>query len=493
MSRRERLGSPVREEDHSLFVQFFLQASPYITGHRGKTFVIVIPGEALDDEDTAESILDSVALAASLGVKLVLVLGCFPQIQSLIRTQGVQAKFVNGYRVTDRESLVAAMEAAGQVRLEVEARLSRGPSVAMIRRHEKSSHHRVHYKPALRVASGNYVMAKRRGIVDGVNYEHTGEVRFVCEDLIQQQMDQDCVVILNNIGFTTSGEVLNCNTYEVATHVATSIKADKLVFFTLQDVERIGLPKWLPLLDAQALVQNMAFNRQVERAKNGDCPAPISPDDLQVDMDSWAVQGCPWELSSAVAACRAGVKRAHLIPARLDGGLLLELYTRDGVGTMVSTDFYEGCRPARRDDLDSVADMLAPLERAGIMAPRSREKLADDLQYYFVIERDQKILACSALIPLSEHLAEVAAFCVRPEYRGDGKGDSLLDYLEHVAASRGVQMLCLLTTRTAGWFEQRGFTNVGPAHEAEELPEARRARINAARNSQAYVKMLDER
>jgi len=426
------------------------------------------------------------------------VLGCFPQIQSLIQSLNLTSRFVGGYRITDRPSLVAAMEAAGQVRLEVEARLSKGPSIAMVRRHERmassvnaNNNHALsfHHKPALQVVSGNYVMARRRGIVDGVNYLYTGEVRFVQGDLIRQQLNNNCVVILNNIGFTNSGEVLNCNTYEVAREAATAVGADKLIFFTLQDVDSINLPRWLPLLDAEALLKRMAYNREVEISAKQNRQAD-SFDDFQTDLDAWSIPGCPWELSSSVSSCRAGVKRAHLIPAFVEGSLLLELYTRDGVGTMISKDFYEGCRPAHGDDLDKILALLEPLEKAGVMAPRSREKMVDDLQYYFVIEREGIVMACAALIPLSASLAEVAAFAVHPDHRGGGKGDSLLEYLEQVALTRGIENLCLLTTRTADWFQQRGFDWAGPAHLSEILPEARRSRINPSRNSILFVKSL---
>ncbi|PNG66840.1 Amino-acid acetyltransferase, partial [Tetrabaena socialis] len=185
----------------------------------------------------------------------------------------------------------------------------------------------------------------------------------------------------------------------------------------------------------------------------------------------------------------------HLLDARIDGGLLLELYSRDGVGTMISADFYEGIRKAQLNDLDGLAALLEPLEKGGILVKRSREELADMLPRFTVIERDNRILGAALLLDLGQTpdgvtVAEVGAFCVDPIYRGSGRGDSLLDYVEQDAHGGGIQRLVLLTTRTADWFEQRDFRWQGAAYASELLPIGRRSRINPARNSQLYVKNL---
>jgi len=328
-----------------------------------------------------------------------------------------------------------------------------------------------------------------------VDFGQTGEVRYVCADHISSLLDLENLVVVSNLGSTANGHVLNCNIYEVATAAATALRADKLIFYTLNDIERLDLPRWLKLGDAEGLIRQFAYTRLRERDRQGEAAAavPESASETPVNLDNWFVDGVPWELSCAVSALRSGVKRAHLIDIRDSGGLLLELYSRDGIGTMVSRDFYEGCRPARSGDpgdLGAVEALLGPLMAAGVLAPRTSEEIARDLGHFYMIERDAKVLACASLVPLSASMAEVGAFVVDPTYRGDGRGDALLEYLEEEAMSRGLTHLVLLTTRTADWFMQRGFQHAGSAHESDMLPPSRQARVVPGRNSQLYFKEL---
>ncbi|KAL0031769.1 hypothetical protein WJX79_006380 [Trebouxia sp. C0005] len=420
--RAQELPSEALErKDFGKFVQFFRQASPYIEGHRGRTFVVVIPGEVILHRHLLQTLLEDIQLLHELGCRLVVVLGAKTQIDNYLSMRGLEPKNVKGYRITDEDAMLAAMEAAGTSRMLVEAQLSKAPAVSVIRRHTRSSNtsDEFHFAPALRVVSGNYVTSKRRGVVDGVDFGSTGSVRFVQHEAIHQQLDLGHLVLLSNLGYSASGEVLNCNTFDVATHAAIELKADKII----------------------------------------------------------------------------GVKRAHLVDARQDGGLLLELYSRDGVGTMISTDFYEGIRPAQQVDLDSIEGLLRPLAQAGVTKARSRESLMHDLHSFTVLERESEVLACVLLQDLGwsadgTKCGELAAFCVHPSHRGSGRGDSLLDYVEQSARTRGIQRLVLLTTRTADWFMQRDFKSAGCAHESHVLPESRRQAIDPARNSQLYCKEI---
>ncbi|KAG2437190.1 hypothetical protein HXX76_005854 [Chlamydomonas incerta] len=466
--------------------------------------------------------MSDIALLHGLGVQLIVVAGVNQQIDDMLQERNLTPKYVGGYRITDREAMRIAIEAAGQIRTTCEQFLSKGPAIPMFRRHTKGDRE-IHFEPALRVISGNYITAKRRGVLDGTDFGLTGEVRFVLKDDIRRQLDNGNIVFLSNIGFTASGEVLNCNTYDVGLHAAAELGADKLFFLHLDEVAALSLPQWLPLSEAQNMLleklQNSISAQQMDalRATMDAKPAePVSAygvatslspaqlktyqamkrEDLVVDLDIWSAQGFPTAVSTCVVACCKGVKRAHLLDARIDGGLLLELYSRDGVGTMISADFYEGIRKALPNDLDGLAALLEPLEKAGILVKRSRDELADMLPSFTVIERDNRILGAALLLDLGQTpdgvpVAEVGAFCVDPIYRGSGRGDSLLDYVEQDARARGIERLVLLTTRTADWFEQRDFRWQGAAYASELLPLARRSRINPARNSQLYVKNLE--
>ncbi|KXZ50954.1 hypothetical protein GPECTOR_14g2 [Gonium pectorale] len=469
-----------------------------------------------------QSIMADIALLHGLGVQVILVVGAQQQIDDMLTERGSVPQYVGGYRITSREAMRIAIEAAGQIRTTCEQFLSKGPAIPMFRRHTKGDRE-MHFEPALRVISGNYITAKRRGVLDGVDFGLTGEVRFVLKDDIRRQLDSGNIVLLSNIGFTAAGEVLNCNTYDVGLHAAAELGADKLFFLHLDEVAALNLPQWLPLSEAQNMLmeklQNSISAQQMDALRasmDTRPPEPVSAygaatslsptqlrayqamkrEELVVDLDIWSAQGFPTAVSTCVVACCKGVRRAHLLDARIDGGLLLELYSRDGVGTMISADFYEGIRRAQPADLDGLAALFEPLEKAGILVKRSRDELSDLLPSFTVIERDNRILGAALLLDLGQTpdgitCAEVGAFCVDPIYRGSGRGDSLLDYVEQEARRRGIERLVLLTTRTADWFEQRDFRWQGAAYASSLLPLSRRERINPARNSQLYVKDLE--
>ncbi|GAX75946.1 hypothetical protein CEUSTIGMA_g3389.t1 [Chlamydomonas eustigma] len=522
-SESAALNTPLPKSDFGKFVHFFRQASPYISGHRDRTFVIVIPGNVSSDRALLHSALSDVALLHGLGVNLVVVAGVQNQIDHLLRERKMVPRYMAGYRITDRETMKVIIEAAGEVRTQCEQSLSKGPFIPMIRRHTKGEKE-IHFEPALTVVSGNYIASKRRGIVNGTDYGLTGEVRFVMKDAIRKQLDLGNIVLLNNLGFTAGGEVLNCSTHDVGLAAAVGLNADKLFTLHLDDVVRLGLPAWLPVSDAQKMllerVEGLLTGDQMDVLRSSldvvqaSGPASFIPtdspdtapsvsasvlslpkDQIMANVDIWRASGFPMAVSSCVLACTRGVKRAHLVDARLDGGLILELYSRDGVGIMISGDFYEGIRKAVLSDVDDVQALLLPLEKEGVLVKRSRHELEAMMKDFIVIERENKVLGCAMLLPLGQtddgvSVAEVGAFCVNPVFRGSGRGDSMLDYVEQEARRMGIRRLVLLTTRTADWFEQREFLFQGKAFTSKLLPEARRLKINPARNSQLYVKEL---
>ncbi|KAL6785069.1 LCI8A [Auxenochlorella protothecoides x Auxenochlorella symbiontica] len=505
---------------YGLFVQFFRQASPYIEGHRGRTFVISIPGEVVSNRSQLSALLEDIALLHGLGVRLVLVLGTpAPPVSDTS----------SPYPVTDSDAMERLIQAAGLARLQVEAFLSKAPTVALARRHTRGKRGEpptVH-TPSLSVVSGNYLAAKRRGVVGGVDHGATGMVRHVAAASVAAQLAAGSIVVLSGLGFSAGGEPLACPPTGVAAAAAVALGADKLLLLTTSVALRRSreLSGWLPLRDAEALLC-AALPDPARRADllaelaalgggggggGGEVPAgvgghpdaaataapapaspalPLAQRDLDFDLEKWAAAGAALPLLAACAACRAGVKRAHLVDAAGDGGLLLELYSRDGVGSMVSTDLYEGMRPAEPRDLGPIAELLRPLEEGGFLVRRSAARLAADLPHFTVWEREGRVLGCVAAPPLGDGVAELGAFAVHPAYRRLGKGDGLLECVEAAAAAAGAHTLVLLTTRTADWFAQRGFRHVGPAAGNALLPEARRAQVDPGRNSQLYAKSL---
>ncbi|MEN8213703.1 MAG: amino-acid N-acetyltransferase [Pseudomonadota bacterium] len=434
--------------DH--FINWFRTASPYIHAHRGKTFVVALSGSAVADKHFPALVHD-IALLHGLGIRLVLVHGSRPQIEERLQLRNADMEYINGLRVTDSAALACVKEAAGSVRVEIEALLSTAASNSPM----SGSH--------IRVASGNFVTAMPIGVRDGVDYLYTGEVRRVDVDAIVQQLDNCNMVLIPPLGYSPTGEVFNLSAVDVAGAVAAAIGADKLIL--LSDEK--------PLRDSQ-----------------GKIVAHLTP--AQADALIARRKKLPQEsrllLSTAACACRRGVKRSHLVSRSSDGILLRELFTRDGAGTLLSAEPYDRIRQAKIDDVAGILALIEPLEEDGSLVRRSRELLETEIDHFFVVERDGLIIACAALYPYpGEQMAEVACVVVHPEYRNAGYGDILLSHIEQQAKQGAIQQIFVLTTGSSHWFQERGFRR----DDVKSLPMAKRGLYNYQRNSRVLLKSLE--
>ncbi len=428
-------------------VNWLRHASPYINAHRDCTFVVMLPGEGVAHPNFGNIVHDLVLLH-SLGVRLVLVHGSRPQIEARLASNGLTPRFHRDLRITDSPTLECVIDAVGQLRIAIEARLS----MDMARSPMQGSR--------LRITSGNFVTARPIGVLDGVDYHHTGEVRRIDRKGINRQLDERSIVLLSPLGYSPTGEIFNLACEDVATRAAIDLDADKLLLFGAE----CGL-----LDEAGKLVRELR-------------PQQV-PAHLQRLGSSYQAE----LLDAAAEACKAGVRRSHIVSYAEDGALLSELFTRTGNGTLVAQEQFESLREATIEDVGGLIELITPLEDQGILVRRSREVLEREIEQFSIVEREGLIIACAALYQIADSdFGELACLAVNPAYRHGGRGDELLERIEERARAQGLKTLFVLTTRTAHWFRERGFE----PSSVDRLPAARASLYNYQRNSQVFEKAL---
>jgi len=437
------------QDSDARLVAWVRQAAPYIHAFRGKTFVIAFGGEVLES-DTAQALIHDIALLDSMGIRLVLVHGARPQIDAEMAGRNLTPRFHKGLRVTDAATLECVKRAMGVTRIDIEAMLSQGlPNTPLA-------------GGFLRVTGGNFISAKPVGVVGGVDYQHTGAVRHVIAEEIRADLAQENVVLITPIGASPSGEIFNLAWEEVAEAVAVAIKADKLIY----------------LCDAPGLVDRKGGLIEALTAEEAD--ALLAKKTKQAPEAARVLPG-------SLRACRGGVGRVHFLDRKRDGAMLMEFFTRDGIGTVLTSASLERLREATSADVGSILALIAPLEADGTLVKRGRERIEMEVTQYSVLEHDGVIVGCAALYPFSsEKTAELACLAVMPDYRELGYGDQLRRHVEARAKKLKLKRLFVLTTRTAHWFIERGFNEAS----VDDLPTQRREIYNLQRRSKVFVKNL---
>ena len=416
-------------------VSFFREAAPYIHSHRGKTFVIAFAGEVIASSQFRQIIQD-IAIISTLGTHVVLVHGTRPQIDERLARNNHPIHLHKGIRVTDANTLLMAQEAIGFLRIRIENLLTHAlnqPSLT---------------NAGLGVVSGNFITARPLGIHDGIDYGYTGMVRKINHTFITQQLDANNIVLVSPMGYSPTGEAYNLRYEQVAISAAKTLKADKLIFLSDQPLD---LPHELTHEEAKAYLPQHEL------------------------------------LPTIIEAVTTDVERIHLVNADTDGGLLLELYTRDGVGSMIATAQFECLRAATIEDISGILELIRPLEQQGTLIKRSREQLELEIHNFHIITRDHEVIACVALYDTdTPTIAELACLAVNPQYRGGNRGDKLLRHVAQLAKTQGKIKLLVLTTQTTDWFRERGFEK----GEIADLPSNKKSLYNYQRNSQVLFRTL---
>jgi amino-acid N-acetyltransferase len=303
---------------------------------------------------------------------------------------------------------------------------------------------------------------------DGVDLQHTGEVRKVDAASIQKRLNDGELVLLSPLGYSPTGEAFNLSLEDVAVSAAIALDADKLIF----------------LMDSQGvhnLRGELLREMTAEKAKN--LLQHIHNNETAINVSD----DVSYYLPAAVRACEQGVARVHMISRHADGAIIQELFTLEGIGTMVTEESLETMRQANIDDVGGIIKLIEPLENEGVLVRRGRERIEMEIDHFYVMEHDNRTIGCAALYPFTaEMMAEFACLAIDAQYRGGGRGDKLFNYCQNQAKQLGFKQLFCLTTRTEHWFLERGFVE----QSIETLPEQKQALYNFQRKSKVFVKTL---
>jgi amino-acid N-acetyltransferase len=414
----------------------------YIPQFREKTFIIAVDGAIVTDENFANILLD-IAVLRSLNIRVVLVHGAAEQIKALAEKQGVRTSNLDGTGVTDAATLQLAMDAANRLTHEVMEGLSAND---------------------LRAAHTNAIIAHPLGIIQGVDHLFTGKVERVDTELLNTMLNQGIVPVIPPLGFNGEGKTYRANSDSVALAAAEALRAIKLIFITTEDGLRYNgqLIRQMLVVDLQKLVQS-------------------GPGGFGPEMFSKA--------QHAAAACAVGVQRVHIINGREDEGLLAEVFSNEGIGTLIYANEYEQIRPARKKDVRAIQALTKKAVEAGELVRRTRTEIEKDLADYYIFEIDKNPVACVALhIYPAQQKGELASLYVDPAHENQGLGRKLLQFVENKARETGLTELILLSTQAFTYFQSKGGFSEGTP---DDLPPSRREKYDhSGRNSKVLVKKL---
>ncbi len=417
-----------KNQNSSILSDQLRQAVPYVNAHRGRTMVIYLSPDILHHA-SLEALVHDITLLKSIGAQLILTFEpeALPPQRSLSQEEWQQQI----HTVSFEEKKITALFSRGLVNSPMH-----GAEIATM--------------------VSNVVLARPKGIVEGVDFEHLGDVRRIRVDAIKQALSQHFLLIVPPLGFSPSGEMFRLRGLDVARHIAGALRADKLIAISselLRNEKNENLREWLPDNDlSESLNESQTQLRQLARD-----------------------------------ALAQGVSKIHFIDGLKNGALLEELFTLNGCGTLVASKSNERLRAATLHDLGGILKLLKPYEDDGTLVKRNRESIENELNEFVIVELDGSVIGCAALhVFESEKIAEIYAVAIDPKQAGQGRGRRLLERLENTARERNLEEVFILTTQAAHWFLEQGYER----GDLQDLPIKRQALYNIQRKSVIYIKKL---
>jgi amino-acid N-acetyltransferase len=414
----------------------------YIPQFREKTFILGVDGAIVTDENFANILLD-VAVLRSLSIRVVLVHGASAQIKARAQEKKSTASDLDGAGITDAETLQLALTAANRLTHEILEGLSAND---------------------LRAASSNAIIAHPMGIIQGIDHLFTGKVERVDVEMFQKLLAEGIIPVVPPLGFDGDGKTYRVNSDSVAVAIAEALKATKLIFITAYD----GIVRQGQLI-RQMLVADL--DKILADHKN----------EIPPDGQSKAIH--------ASAACKAGVQRVHIINGRVDEGLLAEVFSNEGIGTLIYANEYQQIRRAMKKDIRHILMLTKNSVASDELIKRTRSGIEKSLSDYFLFEIDKNPVACVALHTYPEQgKAELACLYVNPSHENQGIGRKLIQYVENKAREMGLAELITLSTQAFTYFQSKGGFGEGTP---DDLPPGRREKYDqSGRNSKVLVKKL---
>ena len=433
-------------------IAWFRASTRYINSHRGCTFVIAIDGEVFYSSYFQDLIAD-LLLLKSIGVRLILVHGARPQISETYNHGAIEVPNDENMTITRKDEIDAISGVVGTLSSKIDAMFLSGRTAKTDR------------SDGIRLIRGNFLVAKPLGVKKGIDFQQTGKVRHVEVDLLHDQLDSGCLLLQSNIGYSVTGELFNLCEIEIATEIAISLKAEKMIVMT----RRNGVT------DAQGhLIAHLSPNECVHHMSR------------MKGSENEEERFFGKQIEYSARAVESGVSRTHMISHASNGTLIRELFTPEGCGTLISKDDSKKLRKGRISDAAEILNLIRPLEESGLLINRSKEFIESEINNFRVIDVEGEIVACAALHLETETTAEVSCIATSDQYRNKGLGKKLLSSLESQAKKLGVTQIFVLTTGAAHWFIENEFTETS----LDSLPKSRQLIYDTARKSKIFIKNI---
>ena len=435
------------------FIQNFRLSAKFINQFNNKTFVIALGGEVFDDGQF-KAIAYDINLLYSMNINIILVHGIRPQIDNKLRTDINKGELVRNIRVTKKEMVNDIVEVNGTIKTNIEATLSSGILDSPL------------LNSNIKVSSGNFITARPIGVIDGIDMEFTGQIRKIDTNAIIDKLANKEIVTISPLGYSPMGDIFNLSYEQTAAHVAQAVKAQKLIYY----INNNGI-----LNIRGELIPELTISKAKQLIKNIEDPGQspfISYHDFNI-------------IKSSLYAIKNKIEKVHLINRNIDGSIIEEIFTDKGSGTVLTEYSLQDIRPAKIKDVKQIINIIAPLQKQGILTNRVSKEIDKEIKSFYVIEHDHNIIGTVALYHY-EDMSEIACFAIHDNYKKLGYGKKLLKYCEHAALAKNINNLFILTTQSEHWFIENDFT----ISDKKNMPDERKKTYTSERNSKYFTKRL---